>query len=114
MTLNDRVYYLAQALTSAKSAASLGAENVEFTSGLQERMDVAQVQMEVVRAVESHPDMGGEEKGLLLANLNSDLLGLDEVGLGFRFEKGCSTDEDRSYTRTMLDPTGYTRRSCSS
>lgn len=79
MSLNDRVYYLAQALTSAKSAASLGAEDVEFTSGLQERIDVAQVQMEVARAVEAHPDMGDEEKGQVLAQLNSDLLGLDEV-----------------------------------
>ena len=79
MTLNDRAYYLAQALTSAKSAASLGAEDVEFTTGLQERIDVAQVQMEVARAVEAHPDLGRDEKQQVLAQLNTDLLGLDEV-----------------------------------
>jgi nuclear pore complex protein Nup155 len=79
MTLNERAYYLAQALTSAKSAASLGAEDVEFMSGLQERIDVAQVQMEVARAVEAHPNLGGEEKRQILSQLNSDLLGLDEV-----------------------------------
>jgi len=79
MTLNDRAYYLAQALTSAKSAASLGADDVEFMSGLQERIDVTQVQMEVARAVDAHPDLGHEEQQQLLASLNSDLLGLDEV-----------------------------------
>ena len=79
MTLNERAYYLAEALTSAKSAASLGAEDVEFTSGLQERIEVAQVQIEIARAVEGHPDMGIIEKEQVLARLNSDLLGLDAV-----------------------------------
>ena len=85
MTLNDRAYYLAQALTSAKSAASLGAEDVEFASGLQERIDVVQVQMEVARAVESHSEMEGQEKEHVLSQLNGDLLGLDAVS---RFNKG--------------------------
>ena len=81
MTLNDRLYYLAQALTSAKSAASLGTDNVEFTSNLQERIDVAQVQVEVARAIEAHRDMGAEEKQQILEKLNSDLFGLDDVSI---------------------------------
>ncbi|WVF70035.1 hypothetical protein IAT40_004822 [Kwoniella sp. CBS 6097] len=83
MVLHDRLYYLAQALTSAKSAASLGSEDVEFTSRLQEQIDVAQVQMEVCRAVEVHPEMTGEEKNDVLARLNTDLLQLDELYQSF-------------------------------
>lgn len=81
MPLHDRLYYLAQALTSAKSAASLGSEDVEFTSRLQEQIDVAQVQMEVARAVEVHPEITGEEKQGVLAGLNDGLLQLDEVSV---------------------------------
>lgn len=86
MSLNDRMYYLAQALTSAKSAASLGGEDVEFTSGLQERIDVAQVQSEVGRAIASHKEMTPNEKNDSLLQLDSRLLGLDDVSrnpLGF-------------------------------
>jgi nuclear pore complex protein Nup155 len=79
MSLQERVYYLAQALTNAKSAASLGAEDVEFTTGLQERIDVAHVQLEVVRAVEGHADMGPGEKADTLASLNEDLMSLDDL-----------------------------------
>jgi len=79
MSLSERVYYLAQALTNAKSAASVGSEDVEFTTGLQERIDVAQVQLEIVRAVEGHPDMSESEKVEPLEQLNSELLGLDDL-----------------------------------
>lgn len=79
MSLNDRMYYLAQALTSAKSAASLGVEDVDFTSSLQERIDVAQVQSEVGRAIASHKEMASEEKNDSLIQLDSRLLGLDDV-----------------------------------
>jgi nuclear pore complex protein Nup155 len=81
MSLNDRMYYLAQALTSAKSAASLGSEDVEFTSSLQERIDVAQVQTEVERAIAGHKEMAADEKNESLKQLDSRLLGLDEVSL---------------------------------
>ena len=83
MSLNDRMYYLAQALTSAKSAASLGSEDVEFTSSLQERIDVAQVQTEVGRAIAGHKEMAADEKNESLKQLDSRLLGLDEVSLYF-------------------------------
>nr|XP_018265732.1 nuclear pore complex protein Nup155 [Kwoniella dejecticola CBS 10117]OBR87890.1 nuclear pore complex protein Nup155 [Kwoniella dejecticola CBS 10117] len=83
MVLHDRLYYLAQALTSAKSAASLGSEDVEFSSRLQEQIDVAQVQMEVARGVETHPDMSADEKNETLSRLNTDLLQLDELYQNF-------------------------------
>lgn len=83
MTLEERVYYLAQALTNAKSGASLGSEDVEFTTGLQERIDVAQVQLVVVHAVQGHPDMSPAEKIEPLEQLNAQLLTLDDLYLHF-------------------------------
>ena len=79
MSLTDRVYYLAQSLASAKSAASLGADDVEFISSVQERLDVAQVQQEVGRGIEGHPVMTQVEKDEVSAKLNTNLLRLDEV-----------------------------------
>jgi hypothetical protein len=79
LPLNDRAYYLAQSLTSAKSAASIGSDDVEFASGLQERIDVAQVQLEVARAIEVHNEMSREEKSEALGRLDRELIGLDEV-----------------------------------
>ena len=81
MALSDRIYYLAQSLTSAKSAASLGVDDVEFTSMMQERMDVAQVQMEVARGIEAQVEMTREEKDEQLTKLNGDLLDMDQVGV---------------------------------
>lgn len=79
MSLEERVYYLAQALTNAKSAVSLGSDDVEFATGLQERIDVAQVQLEIVRSVEGHPEMTAAEKAEPLLQLNAELLGLDDL-----------------------------------
>ncbi|WVQ84070.1 hypothetical protein IAT38_006215 [Cryptococcus sp. DSM 104549] len=83
LTLHERLYYLAQALTSAKSAASLGSDDVDFTSRLQEQIDVAQVQMEVLIAVENHPEMTYEEKTHQIAGLNGELLQLDDLYQNF-------------------------------
>jgi hypothetical protein len=82
LNLHERTYYLAQALTNAKSAASVGVDDVEFTTALQERIDVAQVQMEVERAIELHGEMTDEEKSYHIGMLQGDLLGLDTVSLG--------------------------------
>lgn len=79
MPLNDRAYYLAQSLTAAKSAASVGDDDVEFASGLQERIDVAHVQMEVARAVRLQTDIPEDEKDKVLDRLDNEVLGLDEV-----------------------------------
>lgn len=110
MSLNDRMYYLAQALTSAKSAASLGVEDVDFTSSLQERIDVAQVQSEVGRAIASHKEMGSDEKNDALLQLDSRLLGLDDVSSKIRYSRLSLTV--RSCTRTMLARSGCTSLYC--
>jgi nuclear pore complex protein Nup155 len=84
MSLHERTYYLAQALASAKSAASLGLDqdgaDVEFTNGLIERCEVAQVQVEVLRGIQNS-DIDPKEKAAAIERLNSDLLGLDEVSV---------------------------------
>jgi nuclear pore complex protein Nup155 len=79
ISLSERVYYLAQALTNTKSAASVGAEDVEFMTTLQERIDIAQVQLEIVRAVEAHPDMSDADKAEPLQQLEAELLTLDDM-----------------------------------
>jgi hypothetical protein len=104
MSLNDRMYYLAQALTSAKSAASLGSEDVEFTSSLQERIDVAQVQTEVGRAIAGHKEMAADEKNESLKQLDSRLLGLDEVS---SYDRVVRTELISSCTKATHDHSGY-------
>lgn len=78
LVLQERTYYLAQALTSAKSAALIGSEDVDFISGLQERLEVAAVQNEVGRGLEV-AEMPEDEKRRELKRLNGSLLGLNEV-----------------------------------
>ncbi|KAL7424377.1 hypothetical protein Q5752_000059 [Cryptotrichosporon argae] len=78
LRLHERTYYLAQALTNAKSASSLDADDVEFTTGLQERVEVGLVQVEVARAVEAHRELSSDEKHGLLAELD-ELKDLDEL-----------------------------------
>lgn len=77
--LQQRSYYLAQALASAKSAGNLDADDVDFVNTIQESMDVSNVQLEVARAIETHVDLSQDEKADILGKLNSSLLGLDEV-----------------------------------
>lgn len=114
MPLNDRMYYLAQALTSAKSAASLGVEDVEFTSSLQERIDVAQVQSEVGRGIASHKEMTPTEKNDSLLQLDSRLLGLDDVGRPALcgMSGRAMLTVNFSCIKTTLDHSDCTNRSC--
>jgi hypothetical protein len=116
MTLSERSYYLAQALAAAKSAGSYGADDVEFTNAIQERMDVAQVQAEVVRGIEGHSEMTYEEKEQELVKLNGDLLGLDEVSPEATevILLGTGRLTWNSCIKTLLDRSGCTSPSCSS
>jgi nuclear pore complex protein Nup155 len=82
LELEQRSFYLAQALTSARSAERITAEDVDFVNTVQERMDVSQVQLEVVRAIREHVNMTEEEKAEVLANLVTRLVPLDSVSLG--------------------------------
>ena len=77
--LQQRSYYLAQALTSAKSAGDLHADDVDFVTGLQEQLDVCYVQLQVAHAIEVHADIEPEIKYPALGELNKQILTLDRV-----------------------------------
>jgi glutamine synthetase type III len=79
ITLSDRTYYLAQSLASAKSAVSVGADDVEFVQRIQDSMDVAVIQGEVLHAVRRVD--GLDEKEKIHRELDGVLLDLDQVRL---------------------------------
>jgi hypothetical protein len=79
MTLDERSFYLAQALASASSATNLGAEDVQFKSQLHDLVEVVQVQHEVLRAIATHGDLTEEDKGRAMGALNGSMLDLEEV-----------------------------------
>nr|ODO01102.1 hypothetical protein L204_01827 [Cryptococcus depauperatus CBS 7855] len=79
MALHDRLYYLAQALTCAQSASSLGSDNLDYTPRLQEQMDVAQLQMEIIHAIEARSEISTKDKSEILETLDNWLLPLDEL-----------------------------------
>ena len=77
--LQQRSYYLAQALTAAKSAGDLHADDVDFVTGLQEQLDVCYVQLQVAHAIEVHGDIDPETRHAALGELNKQILTLDRV-----------------------------------
>ena len=81
MNLQARMSYLAQALTSAKSASNLSSDDVAFINSLQDRIEVTEVQLEIAQAVQNHPGLSDAERANALSQLNANLLGLDDVRL---------------------------------
>lgn len=79
MSLDDRSFYLAQALASASSATNLSAEDVQFKSQIQDLVEVVQVQHEILRAIETHNDLSVDEQNAAARELNSRMLDLEEV-----------------------------------
>ena len=78
--LNDRIYYLSQALVNAKSSSqSSERSNVEFVTDLEEKTEVAQVQVEVARAVREVRNLSEEQKKQLQGRLEAGLLTITEV-----------------------------------
>ena len=91
LSLHKRVEYLSLAVSNAKSqlpsaasatsAASLG---VEFLTEIEEKLEVAMVQIEIFRAVEESPRIGrdmerDEEKSTWLEKLEDKLYTISEV-----------------------------------
>ena len=110
LELEQRAFYLAQALTSARSADRISAEDVDFVNTVQERMDVSHVQLEVLRAIREHPDMSQEEKQEVLGGLNTRLVPLDSVGHFTYFFSKLNT----SCSKTLHDRSDCLSKSCSS
>jgi len=85
--LNDRIYYLSQALVNAKSSSqSSERSNVEFVTDLEEKTEVAQVQVEVARAVREVRNLSEEQKKQLQGRLEAGLLTINEVSFAARVE----------------------------
>ncbi|EIW68747.1 hypothetical protein TREMEDRAFT_63207 [Tremella mesenterica DSM 1558] len=79
MSLQTRLAYLAQSLTSAKSAVSLTSPDVEFINSLSDLLEVTQVQLEILHSIHSLPISTDPNVQTALDELNSSLLGLDEL-----------------------------------
>jgi hypothetical protein len=84
LLLAERTYYLAQSLASAKSASSVGADDVEFIQRIQDGMDVALIQGEVLTSVRTLDGLGGDEKDGFVKRLDGVLLDLDQVSESLR------------------------------
>jgi nuclear pore complex protein Nup155 len=85
--LHKRVEYLSLAVGNAKSQlpvssrqgqSSSGGESVEFITNIEEKLEVAQVQIEIYRAIEEYP-LADSEKLEWLAKLGDGLLTISEV-----------------------------------
>jgi nuclear pore complex protein Nup155 len=79
--LPQRLEYLTLAVANAKSSSSAhdGAMSVEFRTDLEEKLDVAQVQIEVCRSVFENPEMADDLRNELVRQLNERLLTISEV-----------------------------------
>ena len=130
LLLAERVEYLTLAVSNAKSSGSSSRSagpSVEFLTDLEEKLEVAQVQLEVARTVYEHVDMDQNLKDDLQAKLDSRLMTISEVSVehqylvsfggeeasradlsSFRIRRSCSS------TLTSPNPSRCSRSSCSS
>ncbi|CED85089.1 Nuclear pore complex, Nup155 component (D Nup154, sc Nup157/Nup170) [Phaffia rhodozyma] len=83
LPLPQRLEYLTLAVANAKSSGSSASVSVEFVNDLEEKMEVAQVQIEVLRAIMAHQDINESLKVELTNELNSSLLTISELYLNF-------------------------------
>ncbi|KAL7409572.1 Non-repetitive/WGA-negative nucleoporin C-terminal-domain-containing protein [Mrakia frigida] len=86
LLLAERVEYLTLAVSNAKSSGSSSRSagpSVEFLTDLEEKLEVAQVQLEVARTVYEHVDMDQNLKDDLQAKLDSRLMNISELYLDF-------------------------------
>lgn len=85
LPLPQRLEYLTLAVSNAKSSGSSrsSGQSVEFLTDLEEKLEVAQVQLEVARTVHESDEMTPELKTELLARLNERLLTISEVSPPF-------------------------------
>lgn len=79
ITLDDRVEYLSKASSNAKSAFVNSIDLVQFTTDIDEKLEVAQVQVEVFRAVQESEAIDEEQKVALLQELDGQLLDISAL-----------------------------------
>lgn len=84
--LPKRVEYLSLAVGNAKSqfpSAGQKGDAVQFLTACEEKLEVAQVQIEIFRALEEAPDLGPEERENVLGRLGVALYTISEVSSVF-------------------------------
>lgn len=75
ITLDDRVEYLTKASSNAKSTLqSNSQELIQFINDVDEKLDVASVQIEVYKAIQESLEIEDDNKAALLGVLNEGLL----------------------------------------
>ncbi|TIB67852.1 nucleoporin-domain-containing protein [Wallemia mellicola] len=84
LSLSRRLEYLSLALSNAKSqrqpvSTSSDIGDVEFMTNLEEKIEVAQVQVEIFRAVREHPEITPENKQNMLTMLEQRLYNVSEL-----------------------------------
>lgn len=77
--LNKRIEYLSRAIANAKSSSGTRSDNSEYLHDLEERIEVAQVQQEVLSNAENSLETETADE------LNSKLLTISEVSKNVLF-----------------------------
>ncbi len=86
LTLFQRVEYLSLAVSNAKSAGSARATDEDFISAMiemEEKLEVAQVQVELYRSISELTELDKEDREALLADLDNRLLDISALYRGF-------------------------------
>lgn len=92
LTIQKRVEYLSLAVGNAKSQyPSNRGESVEFLTDIEEKLEVAQVQIEIYREISESTNLRNEEKGQWLAKLEGGLLTISDVRLSLLVHSGPSS-----------------------
>jgi nuclear pore complex protein Nup155 len=93
LPLPQRLEYLTLAVSNAKSSSSSHDTemSVEFRTDLEEKLDVAQVQIEVCRAILENPEMEEDLRTELVRQLNERLLTISEVSRVRLSTVGCNS-----------------------
>lgn len=79
ITLEDRVEYLTKASGNAKSTFQHSQELINFINDIDEKLEVASIQIEVYKSVQESMEIEEEQKGMLLGILNDNLLDVTQL-----------------------------------
>lgn len=84
LSLSRRLEYLSLALSNAKSQQKplqngLDVQSVEFLTDVEEKIEVAQVQVEIYRSVKDHREISEEVRNNLLNELENRLFNISEL-----------------------------------
>lgn len=79
ITLEDRMEYLTKASSNAKSTFQHSQDLINFINDIDEKLEVAFIQIEVYKSVQESSEIEEEQKAELLAILNNNLLDITQL-----------------------------------